>query len=153
MAKYLIVGASAAGIGAVEAIREVDPAGSIAIISDETCTHYSRPMISDFVSGKADAKKMDCRNDEFWKANNVETLTGKKATALNLTEKTVQLDSGEKVTYEKLLIATGGKPFVPKTEGSDKDGIFTFTTISDAERIAAKIEDVNAKTAVVIGEG
>ena len=57
MAKYVIVGASAAGIGAVEAIREIDSAGTITVISDETCSHYSRPMISDFVSGKADAKK------------------------------------------------------------------------------------------------
>ena len=153
MAKYVIVGASAAGIGAVEAIREVDPAGSIAIISEETCPQYSRPMISDFVSGKADFHKMKCRTDDFWKENNVEALTGKKATALNLNEKTVQLESGEKVAYEKLLLATGGKPFVPKMEGSDKDGVFTFTTIGDAQRLAAKIDSINAKAAVVIGAG
>jgi NAD(P)H-nitrite reductase large subunit len=110
-------------------------------------------MISDFVSGKADMKKINCRTDEFWKENKVEALTGKKATALNLTEKTVQLEGGEKIAYEKLLIATGGKPFVPKTDGSDKDGVFTFTTISDAQRIAAKIDSINAKTAVVIGGG
>ena len=110
-------------------------------------------MISDFVSGKADIKKMNCRTDEFWKENNVEALTGKKATALNLTEKTVQLESGEKVAYEKLLLATGGKPFVPKMEGSEKDGVFTFTTIGDAQRLAAKIDSINAKAAVVIGAG
>jgi NAD(P)H-nitrite reductase large subunit len=153
MAKYMIVGASAAGIGAVEAIREVDPVGSIAVISEETCPQYSRPMISDFVSGKADFHKMKCRTDDFWKENNVEALTGKKATALNLTEKTVQLEGGEKVAYEKLLLATGGKPFVPKMEGSDKDGVFTFTTIGDAQRLAAKIDSINAKAAVVIGAG
>ena len=153
MAKYVVVGASAAGIGAVEAIREVDQTGTITIISDETCAHYSRPMISDLVSGKADIQKMKCRSDEFWKENNIEALMGKKATALNLTEKTVQLDSGEKVAYEKLLIATGGKPFVPKMEGSDKDGVFTFTTMGDAQRLAAKIDSINAKSAVVIGAG
>jgi NAD(P)H-nitrite reductase large subunit len=153
MTKYVVVGASAAGIGAVEAIREVDPVGTIAVISEESCPQYSRPMISDFVSGKADFKKMKCRTDEFWKENNVEALTGKKATALNLTEKTVTLEDGEKVSYEKLLLATGGKPFVPKMEGSDKDGVFTFTTIKDAERLAAKIDAINAKAAVVIGAG
>jgi len=153
MAKYVVVGASAAGIGAVEAIREIDQTGTITIISDETCAHYSRPMISDLVSGKADTEKMNCRNDMFWKENNIEALTGKKATAINLTEKTVQLDSGVKVAYEKLLLATGGKPFVPKMEGSDKDGVFTFTTIGDAQRLAAKIDSINAKAAVVIGAG
>ena len=153
MAKYVIVGASAAGIGAVEAIREVDQTGSITIISEEPCPQYSRPMISDFVSGKADFHKMKCRTDDFWKENNVEALTGKKATDLNLTEKTVQLESGEKVAYEKLLLATGGKPFVPKMEGSDKDGVFTFTTIKDAQQLTAKIDSINAKAAVVIGAG
>lgn len=153
MVKYVIVGASAAGIGAVEAIRDVDPVGSITVISEETCPQYSRPMISDFVSGKADFEKMKCRTDDFWKENNVEALTGKKATALNLTEKTVTLESGEKIVYEKILLATGGKPFVPKMEGQDKDGVFTFTTIKDAERLAAKIDSINAKSAIVIGAG
>ena len=141
------------GLGAVEAIRKVDQTGTITIITDENCSHYSRPMISDFVSGKADMKKINCRTEEFWKENNVEAIMGKKATALNLTEKTVQLESGEKVSYEKLLLATGGKPFVPKTEGSEKDGVFTFTTIGDAQKIATKIDAINAKAAVVIGGG
>lgn len=153
MAKYVIVGASAAGIGAVEAIREMDPVGTITVISEEPCPQYSRPMISDFVSGKADFGKMKCRTDSFWSENHVEAVMGKKAVALNTEEKTVTLETGEKVAYEKLLIATGGKPFVPKMEGSDKDGVFTFTTIKDAEGLAAKIDSVNAKSAVVIGAG
>jgi NAD(P)H-nitrite reductase large subunit len=153
MAKYLIVGASATGIGAVEAIREIDPVGTITVISEEACPQYSRPMISDFVSGRADFQKMKCRTDDFWKENNTEALTEKKAVALNLTEKTVSLEDGQKVAYEKLLLAAGGKPFVPKMEGSDKEGVFTFTTIKDAERLTSKIDSIQAKSAVVIGAG
>jgi NAD(P)H-nitrite reductase large subunit len=153
MAKYVIVGASAAGIGAVEALREVDPTGTISVISEEQCPQYSRPMISDFVCGKADFPKMLCRENDFWQQNNVEAKVGKKATALNLTEKTVALEDGEKIPYEKLLLATGGKPFVPKMEGQDKDGVFTFTTIKDAECLASKISSIGAKSAVVIGAG
>ena len=151
MSKYVIVGASAAGIGAVEAIREVDPVGSITVISEEPCPHYSRPMISDLVSGKATFEKMKCREDEFWQKNQVQTLTGRTAVSLNIGDKYVALDKGEQVCFEKLLIATGGKPFVPKMEGSDKDGVLTFTTLLDAERLAARLE--NAKSAVVIGAG
>jgi NAD(P)H-nitrite reductase large subunit len=153
MAKYVIVGASAAGLGAIEAIRDVDPVGTITVITEEACSHYSRPMISDFVSGKADIKKVNCRTEGFWNENKVEALLEKKVTALNFAEKVVQLESGEKVPYEKLLIATGGKPFVPKMEGSDKDGVFTFTTLKDAQLLAAKIDSINAKAAVVIGAG
>jgi NAD(P)H-nitrite reductase large subunit len=149
--KYVIVGASAAGIGAVEAIRNIDPDGTIAIISEEECPQYSRPMISDFVSGKATFQRMMCREDDFWRQNNVEALMGRTAKSLNLAEKVVVLENGDKVPYEKLLLATGGKPFVPKMEGSDKDGVFTFTKIADAERLAEKLE--TAKSIVVIGAG
>ena len=151
MPKYVIVGASAAGIGAVEAIREVDPTGTITVISDEECPQYSRPMISDLVSGKADFGKMMCREHEFWKKNGIQALTGRTAISLNLADKYVTIDKGDQVVFEKLLIATGGKPFVPKIEGSEKDGVFTFTTLSDAERLASKLE--RAERAVVIGAG
>jgi NAD(P)H-nitrite reductase large subunit len=153
MPKYVIVGACAAGIGAVEAIREVDPAGEIAVISEEQCSHYSRPMISDFVSGKADLDKMKTRDDQFWQKNNVKALTGKKAVGLNTVEHTVALEDDTKVNYDKLLLATGGRPFVPKMEGQDKEGVYTFTNISDAEQLAEKINTGSAKSAVVIGAG
>ena len=151
MSKYVIVGASAAGIGAVEAIREVDPVGTITVISEEPCPQYSRPMISDLVSGKADFEKMKCRDDQFWHKNEVQALTGRTAVSLNLADKYVALERGDRVNFEKLLIATGGKPFVPKIEGADKEGVLTFTTLSDAEHLAAKIEI--AKRVVVIGAG
>jgi NAD(P)H-nitrite reductase large subunit len=110
-------------------------------------------MISDLVSGKADVQKMKCKTDDFWKINNAETRIGKKAVSLNLTEKTVNLEDGEKIVYEKLLLATGGKPFVPKIEGQEKDGVFTFTNLSDAQHLADKIDSIHAKSAVVIGAG
>jgi NAD(P)H-nitrite reductase large subunit len=110
-------------------------------------------MISDLVSGKADVQKMKCKADSFWKEHNAEARLGKKAVSLNLTNKTVNLEDGEKVAYDKLLLATGGKPFVPKMEGQDKDGVFTFTNIADAQRLAEKIDSIQAKNAVVIGAG
>jgi NAD(P)H-nitrite reductase large subunit len=153
MSKYVIIGASAAGVAAVEAIRKVDLVGTITVITEEDCAHYSKPMISDLVSGKADMQKMKCKTDNFWKENNAEARMSKKAVSLNLSDKTVNLEDGEKIVYEKLLLATGGKPFVPKMEGQEKDGVFTFTTIKDAESLSAKIQSINAKSAVVIGAG
>jgi len=151
MPNYVIVGASAAGICAVEAIREVDQKGTIAIISEEQCPPYSRPMISDLVSGKADFGKMMCREHKFWKKNDVQALTGRIAVRLNLADKYVALDNGDRVNFEKLLVATGGKPFVPRIEGFEKAGVLTFSTLSDAESLATKIE--KAESVVVIGAG
>jgi NAD(P)H-nitrite reductase large subunit len=151
MSKYVIIGGSVGGIGAVEAIRDVDPKGTLTVISDEKVPHYSRPMISEYVSREATLDTMKYRGDEFWKENKVQTLTGRTATKIDFKKKQVLLDGGDKIDYEKLLIATGGKPFVPKMEGGDKEGVFTFTELSSAEQIESTLE--LSKSAVVIGGG
>ena len=151
MSKYVIIGGSAAGMGAIEAIREVDQVGGITLISEELCPYYSRPMISELVSGKANFDKMKCREDNFWKSHNVNALAGRKALQVNISHKLVKLDKGEPVNFEKLLIATGGKPFVPTIEGANRDDVLTFTTLSDAELLDSKLK--TAKSVVVIGAG
>jgi len=151
MAKYVIIGGSAGGIGAVEAIREIDPIGTLTVISDEPVPQYSRPMISEYVSKEATVDTMKYRDDQFWRNNNVQTLTGRTANKIDFTKKQVTLDGGDKIDYEKLLIATGGKPFVPRMEGGEKDGVFTFTELSSAKDIEDKLE--HSKSAVVIGGG
>jgi NAD(P)H-nitrite reductase large subunit len=151
MSKYVIIGGSVGGIGAVEAIREVDPAGELTVISEEPFPQYSRPMISEYVSREATLETMKYRSDRFWKENNVQALTGRTAVKIDFTKKQVELDGGDKIDFEKLLIATGGKPFVPRMEGGDKDGVFTFTDLSNAENIESKLE--KSESAVVIGGG
>jgi NAD(P)H-nitrite reductase large subunit len=151
MPEYVIIGGSAGGIGAVEAIREVDPVGELIVISEEPVPQYSRPMISEYVSREATLDTMKYRGDQFWKNNNVQTLTGRTAEKIDFTKKQVKLDGGTKIDYEKLLIATGGKPFVPRIEGGEKDGVFTFTELSSAKSLESKLE--NSESAVVIGGG
>ena len=151
MTKYVIIGGSAGGIGAVEAIREVDPVGEITVISSEKVPQYSRPMISEYVSKEATLDTMKYRSDEFWKTNNVTTLTGITVTKIDFTNKQVEVDGKDKISYNKLLIATGGKPFVPRMEGGEKEGVFTFTELSNAEGIEQKV--ATSKSAVVIGGG
>ena len=151
MSKYVIIGGSAGGIGAIEAIREVDPAGTLTVISEEKTPQYSRPMISEYVSREATVDMMKYRDDQFWENNNVNVLNGRTATKINFTKKYVELDGGDKIDYEKLLIATGGKPFVPRMKGEKKDGVFTFTELSSAEGLETKV--TQSKSAVVIGGG
>ncbi|KON34621.1 hypothetical protein AC477_00195 [miscellaneous Crenarchaeota group-1 archaeon SG8-32-1] len=151
MSKYVIIGGSAGGIGAIEAIREVDPAGTLTVISEEKTPQYSRPMISEYVSREATVDMMKYRDDQFWENNNVNVLNGRTATKIDFTKKYVELDGGDKIDYEKLLIATGGKPFVPRMKGEKKDGVFTFTELSSAEGLETKV--TQSKSAVVIGGG
>jgi len=151
MTSYVIIGGSAGAVGAVEAIRQVDPIGDVTVISDEPNPTYSRPMIADYLSGETSQEKMLFPTKDFWEKHKVQLRLGKRAVKLDLSQKTVELESAERINFDKLLIATGGKPFIPKVEGITRKGVYNFTTIFDTQRIEEAIG--NAHKAVVIGGG
>jgi NAD(P)H-nitrite reductase large subunit len=149
--RYLIVGNSAGGIGAVEAIREVDADGLITILSDEPYPAYSRPEISEYLAGLTTVERMLFRPPDFYEKNGVETILGVAASGLDPQKKRLELDDGRAVTWERLLLATGGRPTVPPIPGADREGVHTFTTLADADLIRAALKpDCRV---VVIGAG
>jgi len=151
MSKYVIIGGSAGAIGAVEAIREVDPTGSLAIVTEESILGYSRPMIGDYLCGETPLEKMMYRDDRFWAENHVQVLAGRNAICVNFSNKYMELDQGERIVFEKLLIATGSKPFFPSIDGTDKEGVISFITLPDAKNAKARLE--RARRVVIIGGG
>jgi len=150
--KYLIIGNSAGGIGAAEAIREVDKEGSLAIVSDEPYPAYSRPLIAKYLAGERSLERMLYRPADFYVQNTTLFLPGKKVTHLELDDRTAQLEDGEQICWEKLLLAAGGMPIVPKIEGIAKKGVFNFATFDDARAIGKFLES-GANKAAVIGGG
>lgn len=152
MVSYLIIGNSVGAVGAVEAIREVDQKGTLTIVSEEPYPVYSRPRISEYLAGESTLEEMSYRPPDFYDRNAVETILGQKAIQVDVNKKTVRLEDGREIPWEKLLLATGGIPFVPRMEGLDKEGIFTFTTLGDAQRLAAWLSPAH-RQAVVIGGG
>jgi NAD(P)H-nitrite reductase large subunit len=152
--KYLIIGNSAGGIGAAEAIREVDKAGTLAIVSDEPYPAYSRPLISEHLAGGRSLEKMLYRPADFYPKNKIKTIFGDKVTRINFNERNIELASGRIIAWQKLLLATGGVPIVPKMEGKELKGVFTFTTLDDARAIDKFLKQRQGKIkAVVIGGG
>ncbi|MDP6221472.1 MAG: FAD-dependent oxidoreductase [Dehalococcoidales bacterium] len=153
--KYLIIGNSAGGIGAAEAIREVDRTGTMTILSDEPYPAYSRPLISKYLAEKRPLGKMLFRPTDFYKQNNIQTLLGSNAQKLNITEHTIEIEGGKKIAWEKLLLATGGSPVIPKIAGLERKGVFTFITLDDAKTINRFLNQLPQGTirAVVIGGG
>jgi NAD(P)H-nitrite reductase large subunit len=156
--RYLIVGNSAGGIGAVEAIRQVDASGPIAIVSDEPYSAYSRPEISKYLAGLTTVERMLFRPPDFYEKNKVEAILGVTASRLDLRKKHLEMEDGRTIAWEKLLLATGGRPTAPRIPGSAREGIFTFTTLADADRIRsalrpARAPDVQVVRAVVMGAG
>jgi len=150
--KYVIIGNSAAAIAAVEAIRKYDADGSITIVSDEKYHTYSRPLISYLIYGKTDMQKMKYRPDNFYAKNNVKTLFGKKAVKIDGKNQQVILEDKSKLEYDKLLIATGSRPFVPPMENMDKvKNCFTFMSLDDSINVQ-KCLTYDTKT-LIIGAG
>ncbi|MCL0065048.1 FAD-dependent oxidoreductase [Dehalococcoidia bacterium] len=149
--KYLIIGNSAGGIAAAEAIREVDNAGSIIIISDEPYPAYSRPLISEYLAERCPLERMLFRPADFYEKNNIHTLLSRKVERLDIGGHTAELDNGERITWEKLLLATGGLPIVPQIKGIERKGVFTFTTLDDARAIDQSLN--RDDRAIVIGGG
>jgi NAD(P)H-nitrite reductase large subunit len=149
--KYLIIGNSAGGIGAAEAIRQVDKEGALTIVSEEPYPAYSRPLISKYLAGERTLEGILFRPLDFYDQNNILFLPGKKVTHLELDQRAARLEDSEQIAWEKLLLAVGGKPIFPKMKGSDKRGVFTFTKLDDAKAVDRFLD--NARKAVVIGGG
>lgn len=149
--KYLIVGNSVGAVGAVEAIRQIDRNGSLTVLSDEPHFTYSRPMIAEYLAGGCSLEHMRYRPSDFYETNRVQAVLGRKAVGIDFQGKLVELDDGRKIAWRKLLLATGGTPIVPKIDGVDRENVFTFTSIADAEKMKRSLPA--SATVIVIGGG
>lgn len=149
---YVIIGNSAAAVGCIEGIRKNDKESAITVISDEKHHTYSRPLISYLLYGKTDEERMKYRPDSFYKDNNVTAILGKKAEKIDTENRKVILDDGKQVDYDKLLVATGSRPFIPPMQGLDTvEKKFTFMTLDDALALDKAI-DKKSKV-LIVGAG
>lgn len=150
--KYVIIGNSAAAVGCIEGIREADTDGEIVVISNEVYHTYSRPLISYLLYGKTDEERMKYRPDSFYEDNKVTPFLGRTAVKINPDRKTVDLDNGDSVSYDKLLVAAGSKPFIPPMDGLDNvENKFTFMTLDDAKCLDKTL--TSESRVLIIGAG
>ncbi|MDW7650052.1 MAG: FAD-dependent oxidoreductase [Bacillota bacterium] len=133
--KYVIIGNSAAAVGAVEGIRQRDKVNPITIISDEPHHTYSRPLISYLLSGKVTVGKMGYRPADFYRQNHVNVLFGEKAVGIDTKQQNVFLADNGSEAYDRLLIATGSRPGRLAIPGIDKKNVYTLYTMDDALRL------------------
>lgn len=150
--KYVIIGNSAAGIGTVEGIREYDRDGEILIISDEKYETYSRPLISYWLKEAVTEENMRYRNADFYEKNNVRTMLDTKVIAIDPDKKEVVIEGGESIPYDKLMTATGSKPFVPPMQGMEKIAKkFSFMKKDDAKAVKEAVFD--GARVLIVGAG
>jgi apoptosis-inducing factor 3 len=149
---FVIIGAGAAGNTAAETLRRQGFAGRVVMITGETERPYDRPNLSkDFLTGKIGEDWLPLHSSKFYPAQGIELMTGKKAVSLDTQAKTVTLEGGEVIRFDRALLATGGTPRKLAVPGADGSGCFMLRSAADARAILAAA--TQWKTAVLIGAG
>lgn len=146
-----MVGSSVAGIRAAETLRQGGFDGTVTVITEESGTPHDRPPLSKkFLSGDVDEERIALRKPEMLDALNLEWMRGTTATGLHAATRTITLDSGDSVTANGVIIATGGRartlPNVPMV-----GGVHVLRTLHDAQSLRADLSP--GVHMVVIGAG
>lgn len=149
--KYVIIGASAAGLAAAEAVRKYDAQGTVTVLTEEEYMPYSRPSISYYLKGKVKESNMTLRKPAFYKEKKIDVITSSKVTAID-TEKKIVKAGRENYPYDKLCLCTGSKPFVPPMDNVEgKANALTFLDLKATKAVKTLANDKTR--AVVIGAG
>ncbi len=147
--KYIIIGSGIAGTTAAETIREKDKKGSLAILGNEKYPLYSRVLLPNYIKDIVPREKVFLRDENFYRQKNIDTFFGCEVKSIDTKNKIVFSENEYEFSYEKLLIASGGRVNKMQIEGIDDEDLCYFQTIDDADKIKEKMK--NSKKALVLG--
>jgi NAD(P)H-nitrite reductase large subunit len=147
---YIIIGAGIAGTNGAMAIRKESPESSIVLIGEENYPVYSRVNISKIVSNAKQPQELLLKTEEQFQQQSIDRIIA-RVTSLNKDEKSITLDNGEVLGYDKVLIATGGRARTLTQAGAGSQGVFSFQTLDDAIEVRDYIQDKEKIT--IVGGG
>ena len=150
-AKYLIIGNGIAALAAAKEIRKNDEEGSIIMVTNESSHTYYRIKLTEYISKDFEDDDLLVSKKEWYDEKNVKVMLSKIVEKINVENQTVRLDDSEEIKYEKLLIATGSRPFIPPINGKFKEGIFALRSLKDLHYIKDYLK--NCENVSVIGGG
>jgi 3-phenylpropionate/trans-cinnamate dioxygenase ferredoxin reductase subunit len=148
---FVIVGASLAGAKAAETLREEGFDGRVVLLGAEPERPYERPPLSkEYLRGEADGKPY-VHDEGFYEEQQIELRAGTEVTSLDLQSSEVELSGGERIGFDRLLLATGAEPRRVNVEGADLDGILYLRTTADSDALRERI--LGGEKLVTIGAG
>ncbi len=142
------MGNGIAGNSAISAIRKFDKDASLTLVSDEEPPLYSPCAFYKYLSGEMEEQKLFLKTFDDYRKEGVEVVFGQKASEVDVKAREV-LVGDRSIPFDKLVLATGSTAISLPIKGADKKGVFTFKTITDAE----KISNYPARKVAVIGSG
>ncbi len=150
--QYLIIGNGVAGTTAAFHIRNTDPSAVIQVITEEPYPFYSRIRLPEFLAGEADEEHLIIRKPEWYEHNGITLHLKTGAAAIDHGRHEVLTGNNAVFSYDRLLLTTGARCFIPPIPGSGKQGVFTLRSLDDAKAIRAYAK-ASAGRVVMIGGG
>lgn len=151
-AKVVILGAGHGGGAMAAFLRQAGHEGPIVLIGDEPIPPYQRPPLSKaWLKGEADADSLALKDASWYADNGCDLRMGVTATSLNRGAKTVTLSTGETVSYDILVIATGARARKLPIPGAELGGVLELRTAADAEQLKASLGE--GKRLAIVGGG
>ncbi|MGI8424906.1 MAG: NAD(P)/FAD-dependent oxidoreductase [Chloroflexota bacterium] len=149
-AQYVIIGNGVAGTTAADTLRKGDPQCRIVLIDDEPYPLYNRVALPNVLKGKTAPERAIIRQIPWHVENRIELLLETTVTRADTEGRVVTTADGKDFPYDKLLVASGGRPNPLRAPGADGTrGIYSFQTLDDTKALIARAE--RSKTAVVVG--
>jgi 3-phenylpropionate/trans-cinnamate dioxygenase ferredoxin reductase subunit len=150
--QYLIVGGGLAAASAAEGIREIDPSGAITLLSLERELPYHRPPLSKtFLAGKEAIDTVRVHDAAWYRDKKVRVKLGQVAKSVHIGKQSVQTEAGERISYDRLLLATGSSARKLTVPGSDAQGILYLRTLADSYALRGAIKP--GTRVVIVGGG
>jgi CoA-dependent NAD(P)H sulfur oxidoreductase len=152
--RLLVIGGVAAGLSAAARARRIDPNLEIVVLEKGADISYGACGLPYYLEGRVPrAEQLIVYTPEYFRRErNIAVRTGARVVSISHPRREVALD-GERVHYDRLVIATGARPRTADFEGAALPHVFTLHTLADAERLKAYLRDKQPKRAVVIGAG
>ncbi len=149
---FVIAGAGLAGAKAAQTLREDGFDGRIVLLGAERERPYERPPLSkDYLRGEVGREKVYVHDEGFYDAHDIELRTGVAVESLDTSSQHVLIAGGERLRYDRLLIATGARPRRLDLAGAQLDGIHELRTVGDSDTLRDRLRA--AERVVVIGAG
>jgi 3-phenylpropionate/trans-cinnamate dioxygenase ferredoxin reductase component len=152
MSTFVIVGGGLAGAKAAETLRDEGFEGRVVLIGEEEVRPYERPPLSkDRLRGEGAEDAIFVHGEDFYETKSIELRTGTRAARLDVGASEVELEDGERIGFDKLLLATGSTPRRLPVPGADLPGVHLLRTVGDADQLRGSLSP-DAQL-VVIGAG
>jgi len=150
--KLVLVGNGMAGVRTLEELLKIAPDRyDITVFGAEPYGNYNRILLSPVLAGEKTIDEIMLNDEQWYRDHGITLYTGKKVTAIDRVKRVVVAQDGTAAAYDRLLLATGSRPFMIPVPGRDKEGVIAFRDIQDVNVMLQAARDY--RRAVVIGGG